>query len=219
MLLSPAYLYFSHNIPPSLRPYHEYFITSAVVCLFLLILQFPHGSWSSGSKSFGTRSVSRKPGLSQTTSTKSTMTLASSQPEAGMVNNQLMSFAEFEAYVASNEWVNNDDFDPDSHPDHTWFQVNTAAVSQCLEKCCTMISKALGIVPRGDVELRHLERNVLELRNVVHGPAKKIFCMGSAGRHYQYRTQTTSSLTTYLQNLRHWQILTVQRAFQHPRPR
>jgi hypothetical protein len=100
---------------------------------------------------------------------------------------KLMSFVEFEAFIADNEWVNNDDFDPDSHPDHPWFCVDTSAVNQGLDECSTMISKALGIVPKGDVELRHLERNALELRRVTHGPAKKIFCMGSAGKYFQHK--------------------------------
>jgi hypothetical protein len=94
---------------------------------------------------------------------------------------KLLSFAEFEILVAQNEWISNDDFDPESYPNHLWFQVDTKAVADSLNQASTKIAEALGVVAKEDVELRHLERNALELRHVLYGPPKRIFCMGSAG--------------------------------------
>jgi hypothetical protein len=109
------------------------------------------------------------------------MTVPGGVPTGAMTTKKLMSFAEFEAFVEKNEWISNEIFDHDSHPDHIWFQVDTSAVTEVLDKASTKIAEALGTVAKEDVEFRHLERNALELRHVLHGPPKRIFCMGSAG--------------------------------------
>jgi hypothetical protein len=98
-----------------------------------------------------------------------------------MAKTKLMTFAEFEAFITKNEWISNDDFNPDSYPDHVWFRVDAAAVAQKLDADSAKILEAMGPVPKEDVELRHLERNALELRHVMLSPAKKIFFFGSAG--------------------------------------
>jgi hypothetical protein len=92
-----------------------------------------------------------------------------------------MSFTEFEAFIAKNEWVTNDSFDHEESPDHPWFRVDTPAINEALKNAATTVLNALRTVPMEDVELRHLERNALDLRRVSHGPPKKIFFMGSAG--------------------------------------
>jgi len=99
-----------------------------------------------------------------------------------MAKKKLMTFAEFEAFVAKNEWISNDDFDHDSNPDHLWFRVDTDAIARGLDEDSAKILAALGPVPKDDVELRHLERNALELRHVILGSAKRIFFYGSAGK-------------------------------------
>jgi hypothetical protein len=109
------------------------------------------------------------------------MTVSRGISTGTMAKKKLMSFAEFETFVAENEWVSNDNFDPESHPDHLWFRVDTKSVADGLDRASTNIAAALGAVAKGDVELRHLERHALELRHVVHGPPKRIFCIGSAG--------------------------------------
>jgi hypothetical protein len=98
-----------------------------------------------------------------------------------MAKHKLMSFPEFEAFIAKNEWISNDTFDHDESPDHPWFRVDSAAIAQALENASTTVLNALRTVPRDDVELRHLERNALDLRRVSHKSPKKIFFMGSAG--------------------------------------
>jgi hypothetical protein len=129
------------------------------------------------------------------------MTLASSDHEGEMAKENLMSYADFEAFIAKSEWVSNDHFDHETHPDHPWFRVDTTAVSQGLDEASTMVLNALGTIPKEDVELRHLERNALELRRVMHGPAKKIFCMGSAGKLFDEKIGIMSTLTIYFQKL------------------
>jgi hypothetical protein len=37
--------------------------------------------------------------------------------------NKLMTFAEFEDFVAESEWISNDDFESEGYPDHPWFCV------------------------------------------------------------------------------------------------
>jgi hypothetical protein len=115
------------------------------------------------------------------TTANQAMTVSGGVPSGAMTTKKLMSFAEFEAFVGQNEWISNDVFDHDSHPNHIWFQVDTSAVAEALDKASTKIAAALGTVAKDDVELRHLERKALELRHVLHEPPKRIFCMGSAG--------------------------------------
>jgi hypothetical protein len=109
------------------------------------------------------------------------MTVFSGTLTEAMTKQKLMTFAEFETFVAQNEWISNDDFDYESYPNHLWFRIDTKAVADGLEWASTKIVEALGVAAKDDVELRHLERNALELRHILCGPPKRIFCMGSAG--------------------------------------
>lgn len=98
-----------------------------------------------------------------------------------MTNNTLMTFAEFETFITANEWIANNDFDHESAPDHPWFQIDTSAIAQSLSESAAKVLAALGTVAKDDVELRHIERNALELRHVAHGNPKKVFFTGPAG--------------------------------------
>ncbi|KAF2875141.1 hypothetical protein BDV95DRAFT_603908 [Massariosphaeria phaeospora] len=95
-----------------------------------------------------------------------------------MAENSLKTFEEF---LAEDEWVYNHDFDKETLPNHPWFATDSTYISSKLGEASTKIINALGTFPKNDVELRHLERNALDLRQVSRGPAKKIFFMGAAG--------------------------------------
>jgi protein involved in sex pheromone biosynthesis len=111
----------------------------------------------------------------------STMIVPDNSATANTGMDKLMTFAEFEAFVAANEWISNEEFDSESYPNHPWFRVKTMEVQHYLDGASTKILKAIGTAPKDDVELRHLERNAFEVRHVQHGHARKIFFMGIAG--------------------------------------
>jgi predicted ATPase len=98
-----------------------------------------------------------------------------------MTDIKLLSFADFEIHAQKNEWICNDDFDPEICPDHLYFSIDTEAVSNELDLAATKILDALGVVAKDDVELRHIERNAFELRYIAHGRPKSIFFTGPAG--------------------------------------
>jgi hypothetical protein len=64
-----------------------------------------------------------------------------------MAKKKLMTFVEFEAFIAQNEWISNDDFDHECNPDNAWFRVDTAAITKELDGVSSKILAALGPVP------------------------------------------------------------------------
>ena len=98
-----------------------------------------------------------------------------------MADTTLMDFDEFGEFIANNEWLPNYDTANEALPEHPWFGVDPSAISQGLSEASAKILAALGVIPKDDVELRHLERNALDLKHVNRSPAKKIFFMGPAG--------------------------------------
>lgn len=88
----------------------------------------------------------------------------------------------FETFVTKNDWISNEDFEHEVYPDHPWFRIDRGVINRHIGEASTKIAGALGVIPKEDIELRHLERNALELRHVHHGPAKKILFMGSADK-------------------------------------
>jgi type IV secretory pathway ATPase VirB11/archaellum biosynthesis ATPase len=98
-----------------------------------------------------------------------------------MTDIKLLSFADFEIHAQKNEWICNDEFDPEICPDHLYFRIDTELVSNELDVAATKILDVLGVVAKDDGELRHIQRNAFELRHIAHGRPKSIFFTGPAG--------------------------------------